>query len=211
MELFNEGLIQLTQCYHCFAWTHKRNACPKRGDPVICSHCSQTGHPYTECPNDLRCTNCDGAHSATTRSCPAHTQAQNIVIERMKMTFQQNNSLATPTHNQANQSFSPDLIKIAEESQNEQEFISNLFTTCKAASPTSSPIIQPPNFVAEPVESVVTQIQSTNTSLESQDTVIDNLNTTQELPLFPTVYDCQLKCCQSGLKLIEDKSEPPPF
>ena len=68
--------VRLIQCYSCFTWCkHLRPDCPTKHDPQICSNCSQTGHSYTECQNELRCINCEGSHPATARICPEYTKA----------------------------------------------------------------------------------------------------------------------------------------
>ena len=103
------------------------------------------------------------------------------MIERMKMTFNQNNSLATPSQNHSSQIINPDLIKIAEDSLNEQDFINNLFTACKAASPQPSPVLQPPNFEIEPDTSITSQTITSETSTDIPETVTDILNIAQEI------------------------------
>ena len=79
-----QSKIQLTQCYHCFEWCHKRSECPSRNNPVICSHCGGIEHDYKSCSNLLYCCNCQGPHAATYRGCPAHRRAMLETLDLMK-------------------------------------------------------------------------------------------------------------------------------
>ena len=125
--------IQLTQCYHCFDWCHKRNACPNISDPVTCSHCAGSGHNYLECRLPLLCNNCEGSHAATYRGCPSHQIALNKVMDEFQMHFNQNNS----TFNSSSQDH--DILRAARlASKNPTEFAEQLFNA-------TSTLINPPN------------------------------------------------------------------
>ena len=61
------------RCSHCFKYGHSRARCSST--QPTCGHCSVKGHSSTDCPSlsrDPVCTNCRGAHLATSRECPAY-------------------------------------------------------------------------------------------------------------------------------------------
>ena len=129
--------IQLTQCYHCFDWCHKRNACPNRSDPVTCSHCAGSDHNYLECKLPLLCTNCDGAHAATYRGCPSHQTALNTVMNEIQNHFNANNNSATTP--QSIEQDTNNIIRAARLASNTpQEFATELFAAATS-------LISPPN------------------------------------------------------------------
>ena len=115
--------IQLTQCYHCFDWCHKRNECPKINDPVICSHCAGTGHNYLDCREPLKCNNCDNPHAATYKGCPSHQVALLQVLQEIN--DHHSNSNYNSTFNSTNNN---DILKAARlASSTPTEFAEQLF------------------------------------------------------------------------------------
>ena len=118
--------IQLTQCYHCFEWCHKRNECPNIRDPVICSHCAGSGHSYLDCREPLKCTNCEQPHAATYKGCPYHQTALNTTLNEIQNHYNSNNnSASTP---QSNDFDNNNIIRAARLASNSpQEFANELF------------------------------------------------------------------------------------
>ena len=134
--------VRLIQCYSCFCWCkHLRPDCPNKYDAQICSHCSEIGHSYTECPNDPKCINCHGRHSATARICPEYIKA--LESQKTKIAEQ----LAYLILPFLLYIISPDLINIFKtvtlQSHNPYDFLNSLLHACKSLFKTDSP--QSPN------------------------------------------------------------------
>ena len=60
------------RCFKCQKYGHNSRTCWATAD--VCPLCSGTGHKQDSCPNkeSLKCANCNGPHSATSRECPAY-------------------------------------------------------------------------------------------------------------------------------------------
>lgn len=85
-----EMYTPLLHCYKCMQFGHTRKHCKQNS---VCSHCSQTGHEFRECPlkNNKQkacCINCFNTkrtntnHSATSQSCPIVIHMINKTRER---------------------------------------------------------------------------------------------------------------------------------
>ena len=59
------------RCFKCQQFGHGSHTC--RATENVCPLCSGTGHKQDDCPNkeSVKCPNCDGAHLATSKECPA--------------------------------------------------------------------------------------------------------------------------------------------
>ena len=59
------------RCFKCQQFGHGASTC--RATENVCPLCSGTGHKQDDCPNkeSVKCPNCDGAHPATSKECPA--------------------------------------------------------------------------------------------------------------------------------------------
>ena len=58
------------RCFKCQKYGQNSRTCRATSD--VCPLCSGTGHKQDSCPNkaSLKCSNCNGPHSASTRECP---------------------------------------------------------------------------------------------------------------------------------------------
>ena len=66
--------LQLKQCHHCLAFDHLRPYCPFLNFPKPCYKCGMGDHIPMDCPNNLDCINCSGAHHAFSKNCPHYYQ-----------------------------------------------------------------------------------------------------------------------------------------
>ncbi|GBN38832.1 hypothetical protein AVEN_265113-1 [Araneus ventricosus] len=56
-------------CFKCQKFGHSQQAC--RSNSKICAKCSVAGHDSSDCISDeIKCRNCDGHHTAFSKSCP---------------------------------------------------------------------------------------------------------------------------------------------
>ena len=64
------------RCFKCQRFGHGARTC--RATKDVCPMCSGTDHTHNECPNkeSQKCPNCDGAHSAASKECPAFITEQ---------------------------------------------------------------------------------------------------------------------------------------
>ena len=64
------------RCFKCQRFGHGARTC--RATEDVCPMCSGTDHTRNECPNkdSKKCPNCDGAHSAASKECPAFITEQ---------------------------------------------------------------------------------------------------------------------------------------
>ena len=74
---------KVIQCYNCKQFDHVKKWCPNN---YSCSHCSRN-HVESDCrnPEDLKCTNCKGAHSSLDKQCSVYarkSQINNVLLSR---------------------------------------------------------------------------------------------------------------------------------
>lgn len=67
-----------TQCFKCQAYGHMSRDCTSA---AMCRICGQAAHKAKGelCPNERRCANCSGPHSAAYRGCPKFREAVTIL------------------------------------------------------------------------------------------------------------------------------------
>nr|KAG5697500.1 hypothetical protein BaRGS_019454 [Batillaria attramentaria]KAG5708801.1 hypothetical protein BaRGS_031955 [Batillaria attramentaria]KAG5710335.1 hypothetical protein BaRGS_009051 [Batillaria attramentaria] len=65
-------VAEVQRCYRCHRLGHVQKACPAK--KTVCAACGKAGHKSENCNGPKRCTNCQGAHSAAYRGCPAVKQ-----------------------------------------------------------------------------------------------------------------------------------------
>nr|KAG5689128.1 hypothetical protein BaRGS_013889 [Batillaria attramentaria] len=65
-------VAEVQRCYKCQRLGHVQKSCPAK--KPVCAACGKTGHKSEHCNGPKRCTNCQGAHSAAYRGCPAVKQ-----------------------------------------------------------------------------------------------------------------------------------------
>ena len=181
--------IQLTQCYHCFDWCHKRNACPHITEPVTCSRCSGSGHNYLECELPLKCVNCDQTHAATYKGCPTHQTALNTVLNEIQNHFNQSNNNNSATTPQSTDLDTNSIMRAARlASKTPQEFAIELFAaaTILVSPPnTDQTDTEPNNLITDPVATRLTfgceSEEMAESDIESlNDTIIENTPTESE-------------------------------
>ena len=73
-----EKLIErpkIMQCYKCYKFGHPSHQCYGK---EVCGNCSNEAHNFKDClvkdPSRFKCVNCNGAHAATSHSCPIYKQ-----------------------------------------------------------------------------------------------------------------------------------------
>ncbi|GFX86690.1 uncharacterized protein TNCV_1408881 [Trichonephila clavipes] len=69
------------RCFQCQRYGHSKNVC--RGQPT-CPRCGESGHDSVDCTKKERCLNCQGDHSAYSRSCPTWILEKEITAVKIK-------------------------------------------------------------------------------------------------------------------------------
>ena len=172
--------VRLIQCYSCFIWCrHLRSECPSKNDPQICSHCTETGHKYTECPNNPYCINCHESHPATARICPAYLKA----LEEQKPLIARQLAYLILSNHTTTQNSENAIIKAIKsatlESNTPLEFLALLFQTCKNILTEPSDIQQTSNLN----ESAIISEPNLNESNNSQPDTMEILNEDESSPI----------------------------
>ncbi len=78
--------FQPVQCYICLKYGHKQIYCMSQVQKCLC--CSGD-HSFKDCPNkeNLKCSNCNGAHAACRKKCPSNIKAalkkKNVMIVKV--------------------------------------------------------------------------------------------------------------------------------
>lgn len=81
------------RCTRCNSFTHRQHQCTQQ---QRCVRCNSDAHDYNDCPardqpQQLKCKNCGGAHSAAFRGCPVYVEIQDILKLKTKqhMTYKE--------------------------------------------------------------------------------------------------------------------------
>lgn len=65
------------QCRNCWGYNHRAIACNK---PAVCGHCGGVSHGDATCAtSQTKCPNCEGAHEASSVSCPKWKLQKNLI------------------------------------------------------------------------------------------------------------------------------------
>lgn len=79
-ETFNSARRRTTQCHRCQSWGHAESNCLR---PPRCFKCAGEHHS-SDCSADdsnppaIRCINCNGDHTANSRTCPTRVQFEKV-------------------------------------------------------------------------------------------------------------------------------------
>nr|KAG5691283.1 hypothetical protein BaRGS_017249 [Batillaria attramentaria] len=65
-------VAEVQRCYRCHRLGHVQKSCPAK--KIVCAACGKSGHKSGSCNGPKHCTNCQGAHSAAYKGCPAVKQ-----------------------------------------------------------------------------------------------------------------------------------------
>ncbi len=92
-EIKQETYIQIKCCLKCYALEdHFTNECKVPKEYKVCSECSEEGHVWHQCQNNIKCClNCKEDHSTMAMRCPRRKaimkEKRNQTTERQKMNY----------------------------------------------------------------------------------------------------------------------------
>jgi len=65
------------RCFKCQRFNHSRLSC--HATQIVCCNCGTVGHEESGCTKNTKCTNCEGSHKASDRSCPQYQMEREIL------------------------------------------------------------------------------------------------------------------------------------
>ena len=92
---YRENVMQCRKCYH---FNHSEGGCTKKHP--VCEKCGCVHEKEKECLGPIKCVNCGGEHSSTSKLCPIYKKMLNIKIQKANLLRPKPVSIFEPSYSQ---------------------------------------------------------------------------------------------------------------